>query len=639
MNMDYLASIDGKYFSLHGFVKLVEGTSRDALYNFKNNTLLSLPKEAAAFIKMSSQIKVSSIKTSWSREDRAFMEAGINFLVNLSRKDYGHFSDSVTAAIDPLKLREEHDDGLYKICIDLPLSDSFFSAFLLSKYVAPARKKFGTQHLNVRFINGGTDGADRVLTDMIEILKSLAFHSTEIMVTDDLNHNALSDLLAIPRVHFVLDQTKYVSDQVSASVKSLAKRDNVKVLLEDGERRLESMADLITNPYLFNKKKREHILAGQLYINSQEEVFLHRRGALPLAQGADHQEIGSIITSPGILNSWRTNIDKHRLCGDCEFRYACPLIHYSPYLASSNTDIERCKYDPGSGEWDINDELPDLVEIYRCESKYFDINIYGNKRSVNRRSMSNYIDNVVDRFIEEIAPDMILKEKVGYHYFGPLMSDDSLNPDWYALISNSLAGKIKNGLLRGPQIISSYACHTHEILHALLAGINNAPKFFVSESCATIWGCLRSIEHQSSEYPTSKTKSASLRGRVATNGETEHLARGIIQCDAISGDIVYPVKIERSEVHLITNLYCSLAKPTPTLEELWGITDIADVKYFLYEFGGSFFRWLIDTYGPSKFRDFYSGDQSIASLGIIYDATLEVLESQWARFVQNNETL
>lgn len=118
-----------------------------------------------------------------------------------------------------------------------------------------------------------------------------------------------------------------------------------------------------TSPYFLVKKKTFNINVkknscwyGKLVISEDGSLFPCVFARNEILGNIKETNVKKLLESKKLSQLWNLNMDKIKICSDCEFRYAC--IDCRPLAYSEKKDLyeknPRCLYNPYTGMW-LND--------------------------------------------------------------------------------------------------------------------------------------------------------------------------------------------------------------------------------------------------------------------------------------------
>jgi hypothetical protein len=175
-------------------------------------------------------------------------------------------------------------------------------------------------------------------------------------------------------------------------------------------------------------------------------------------------------------------------------------------------------------------------------------------------------------------------------------------------------------------IRTAYPGHVHEVMHALLLGLNSVPNFFVAEASATLLGTCWGSQADLEETPVFQEE---IRA-VDRNGQRISLDDCLI-CD--NKGLLCGSLRRHNSVHDVARFLVQRKSFRPNLASWFDATNESCLPGSFYQIGGSFFLWLIEVYGAALFRDFYCSRQTASHLQEYFRTGITELENRWLDFL------
>ncbi len=396
----------------------------------------------------------------------------------------------------------------------------------------------------------------------------------------------------------------------STTFASLICSTNCRHNLVDKREKGASTADLDCSKDQYVLLNRGNPYSGNLHIDRNGAVYLHwRTQNVSLGQLVSSTGISDIVRSDNTRSAWSITKDDTPYCSDCELRYCCTnpprietrdrkLFPIRPKNCSHQEESLFAVARRNEAKSGTKDSFTRLFSV-----SGFDFLA----RPEDEHELLAYRSILIEN-IKRMRDVMNLSQVSDYnvqYFFDKSTRDNHFSANSRLTEDNS-----------SQTIRSNQPCHLHEISHALLAVHPVVPCFFVGEATASMFGL------------------------ALRNDEGGNL--GLKTASDLIGP-VWPWLDPRasggaSSFEGITDIFdVSRAYRTAASRKLMPLRDcffIGSPRYappYMYEYGGAFFRFLLETYGCERFKDFYLSGQTVDDLERVYGQSIENLETEHSR--------
>ncbi|HYC89703.1 MAG TPA: hypothetical protein VEO54_10870 [Thermoanaerobaculia bacterium] len=620
-----MTTLSRSYFRLRPYVFLVKGASRGALYDLHRRRIYPIPASAAWVLDRCAEGTVDEMLESIADAgDRAMAR---QYLEQFGEMDFGRYHDDVRTHVPYRHEMPEHFLGrVTTLSIDLRGDENVRAGHPdWNGIVRSARRDHGCRQLTL-FIDDDP-ASEAYAMPLVEAAAALRFHHVEIVFPGDAVSATWEATAARLGLRIAL-QTRPSS--ANATYRRLQEA-RLKVRFSASVEPAPISPRVLTCDHgSFRRLRNVSVHANSLHVDGQGNVFpwaLEKHHLI--GRVTDAASFDRLMRGPELRSAWTFTKDAVEQCRDCEFRYACPQSY------SFRRDPERvgsapanCGYDPATGEWsnDTGESLFDAMPVEdRVErsGRYFDT--VSHASNPLPESYVQLLDEIVDRTVSVLGIEPP-SARIRY-FFYPSPAD--LHREISERDGIHVSGLTEYNAGGAETIIrTGYPGHAHEVVHALLFGINPEPAFFVSEACATIFGACWGTRQDLLDDPA-----LLLEGdvRVTTaDGEDVDVGHSLIYDG--KGLFIGPLRREQS-VHATARHFLAAQGVKPFLHSWFHAVDETGLPRHFYELGGSFFLWLIETRGTELFLEFYRSKQSLRHLEGYYGVDIATLAGEWIAFL------
>lgn len=612
-------------FVLNPFVRHVHGTARAALYDLHRRRIFPIPRSASWVLDRCDEASdVQAVLDSIPDADDRGIAAG--YLDEFSRLDFGRFLDAERAA--PVRAFREASmvasaGHLKWVSIDLRAGPADAVSIDAWMGIITAARRLGPAHQLTVFVDTAARNHDGVAS-LVEHAASLAFHHVEVVFPPDDPDPALAVACRDRGVAACVQDGHGEAGPAPATEVLRNLGVMPRIARSEGPAPVTESA-LVCDHQAFVRLRNGSTHAGSLHIAPCGDVFpwaLERHHRIGRVRDAD--ELEALLRSHALVEAWAHGKDAIQTCRECEFRYACPNSYtFRVEPEDIHSAPTNCLYDPHRGTWRY--ERADACfggssEPIVGTSRYFEVH------ATPARPLPGPYFDALDRAVEHVCDSLGLerpREPMRYLFYPSL---DVLQAD-LAHRGKALAGLTEvSGAGERPVVRTSYPCHIHEIVHALLHAWNPTPRLFVSEACATLFGRARAIGPDLVD-PTGSASGIEIR--------VDGRASRLVLDDVLAFDAVgLPLgPLRNSDVHAIAGWLQEDRRLPLRIEAWFDARDERDMPGYFYEAGGSFFLWLLQTHGQATFRAFYRSGQRQAHFEAFYPGSVATLAGKWREFL------
>ncbi len=651
--------LKGKYFTLNSYVFLIEGKKRGALYDLHQGVIYPLPESAKYVMSMCERhIPIKAILEEISAEEDRQM--ALEYMDKIEQYDFGKYRNSVDGYTKThLNLSPWEERELMALAVELPLApgEDKVTVSQLLDVIKEAKVSCRLSHVNViPSVDIDSQNVHRFMS-FLEKLKELQVQNIEIYLLISEPQETLFEYFVENKdsIKITMEERRITGDIKSKIVDVLLSRgvrvdSNEGLALKVGRlspevlKRHEVSSHIFSTGYGIFRKLRVHdVNANRLYLDKEGIVYpcIHDTG---IKLGNIHDKsIRDIVYSKEVNQLWTLTKDHIEKCKDCEYRYACMNTRtFRQSLEDRTSAPANCPYDPIEGKWLNIDQsissikLKDVSEQNQAqllfnESRYF--RIISHQQRPFPTEYTSILDSVIDEAIQRLGINE-WTQKINYYFYPSTEAMRAeINPG--IDISGEMEVIHQVGKRHIYQISTVFPCHTHEILHAVFHSLNAYGNLFVKEGCATTLGFTRGSEADLNIDKVADLFKSNLVTRMLDKNGTEVKEQNNLmmirdEIGLISGPLRH-YKI----VHEIAAWVLKMRNMAIDMTAVFNINQ----KFFtewIYEVGGSFFLYLLDTYGTQKFCDFYKSAQSPAHFECHFGKSIHDAEIEWKNYVSQN---
>ena len=608
------------YFRLNPYVVHVKGAKRSALYDLHRKRIFPIPQSASYVIDLcqaDGDIQ-TALQPIQSEDDRAVAES---YLQDFARLGFGEISGHPTTHARPFRVdpRDTSRRKLSVLGIELHPRDGQVHAIGPAAWkdiLRVARTEGPAAQLNIFLGKAGCN--PEWTAEILDFVAGLNFHHVEVVVPPGGCGSVIDERLSSGAFALcVSDESPADGAEVSAYVDQLRAQGLRPRKARSALVARITEASMLCDYLSYSRFRHGSLHSGFLHVHADGAVYPWRLETVDrIGQVVDGQGMLSMLRSDALLGHWARSKDDIDTCRDCEFRYACP----NSYTFRSEPDRvgsapSNCLYDPYAGAWSYRRDdacFSAAASVNVEESRLFRI------RSLPERPFPHEYHSMLDTAAVDISDFFGLPlpaAKIGYDFYPTL---EELQRD---LVHR---GEGLSGLteLRAGETIgtvkSSYPCHIHEVVHALLFQLNRTPRFFVSEASATVFGRVR---------VSGRANVIGDEMQIRIEGGGDGLRFDDVVAFDNDGAMIGPP--EGAGVHDVARWLYHERRVSIDVDRFYDAMDERDLPGWFYEIGGSFIRWLIESRGAPLFREFYASGQKRIHFEACYGEPIEALVSQW----------
>lgn len=614
-----------KYFRLSPYVVHVKGARRGALYDLHRKRIFPIPASASYVIDLcqaTGDIEVSLAPIT-EEADRAVAES---YLQDFARLGFAEISPEASSRAQAFRV----DPGdvvkrkLSVLGVELHGRDGqsdTLGADAWMDILRVARRHGPAAQLNV-FL-GAPDQTPDWVPQVLAYAMTLEFHHIEVIVPPGGCGDAIDAFLAGSNLALCVSDENMGASSDVASPDVDAYVGHLRGLgLRPRKARSSAIAriteaSMLCDHLSYSRFRHGSLHSGCLHLHADGAAYPWRLETVDrIGHARDGSGLMALLRSDTLVRHWLRSKDDIDTCRDCEFRYACPNSYTFRSEASRvGSAPANCLYDPYAGAWTYRrDEacFSGASVVLQDESRYFRV------RSLAERPFPKPYLEMLDQAAADIRDLFGLSLgslKIGYDFYPTL---EELQRD-LAHRGDGLSGltELRAGDNIGT-VKSSYPCHIHEVVHALLFQWNKTPRFFVSEASATVFGRVRVAG-------TARAIETDMQVRIE-GADGELSIEDVVVFDN-DGAIVGPPL--DADVHEVARWLHIRRNVSVDIGNFYDAIDERDLPGCFYEIGGSFIRWLIETRGAAVFREFYASGQKRVHFEACYGENLEALTEQW----------
>lgn len=608
------------YFRLNPYVVHVKGARRSALYDLHRKRIFPIPASASYVIDLceGAEDLRTALEPIENEGDRATAESYLHDFVRLG---FGEMSAQRSTHARPYRVdsRDMVRRKLSVLGIELHRREDQRDAIGLDTWkdiLRVARIEGPAAQLNI-FL-GKEDCNPEWTAELLDYVAGLSFHHVEVVVPASGCGAAIDAHLSGSGLAVcVSDEAPEEASEVAACIDRLRAQGLRPRKARSSLVARITEASMLCDYLSYSRFRHGSLHSGFLHVHADGAVYPWRLETVDrIGSVEDGRGLLSMLRSDALLDHWARSKDDVDTCRDCEFRYACPnsyTFRVDPDRVGSAPS--NCLYDPYAGAWSYRRDdacFSSAARINEEESRFFRI------RSLPERPFPEPYLSMLDSAAADICDFIGLSmpgAKVGYDFYPSL---EELQRD-LAHRGEGLSGltELRAGENIG-SVKSSYPCHIHEVVHALLFQLNRTPRFFVSEASATVFGRVR---------VTGPVVGLGDGTRVRIEGGGEGL--GIDDVVAFDNDGAMIGPPPGADVHEAARWLYHERRVSIDVDRFYDATDERDLPGWFYEIGGSFMRWLIESRGAPLFREFYASGQKRVHIEGCYGKPLEALVSEW----------
>ena len=642
--------IKGTYFTLHPYVFLVEGKKRGALYDLHHSVIYPLPEAARYIVSLCEQhIPVTEILERIDDEQNKAM--AVEYMHLLATYDFGKFRNSLKGYVKTYtELPDLDKKELTVLWLELPLN-SGQDDMTLAEYeniVRDARIRTGTTQVVLIPTQTITRSNLKQLLTSVRQIMATQIHNIELQLKPCPPFPQLLSLLKEGEIQVVLNSdssgkakallSKLASEGIRVRISSESAVPLPALNLHQGFQVDESM--FITGYSIFRRLKHLNPNSNRLFISSNGTIHpcIHEKD-ITLGNIRGHR-IEDIVELPEVRGLWHLSKDHIDKCKDCEYRYAC--VNTQLFRENRECYTSRplnCSYNPYEGLWEKKqdkkglfdfpeDAIPGEIRVDR--TRYF--TVYSHEERFFPRDYLELLDKVVDNAIATLSLPTWSHPLTYYYYPSVEVFEKNVRD------GVDLAGKMRVQYHVGNkltyEIHSSYPCHTHEIMHAVLHSIQPQGNYFVQEGAATMlglcWGTTDDLEADTlKELLLKDNVKVTFRNGVKRSMSTNNTFL-VDEKGLISG----PLRKHKS-IHQLAHRFMEHGDSNISLKKLFHLPPKM-YSFGIYELGGSYFNYLLNAHGPEKFRKFYRSPQTIEHLESSFQACSDEIDQKWKKYLRKN---
>lgn len=606
-------------FVLNPYVVRVAGARRAALYDLHRKRIFPIPASAAYVLDL---CRAETVDAAMARiEDAGDREIARGYLAQFAELGFGGFA--ATAPLRELPYRVDRAphriERLQWLSVEWREGDDTLDRDAWAGILRAARAD-GPAHQLTVFLGEG-DALPGWTSAALSGLPALQFHHVEVVLpATGADAEVESAIVAHGfRACVLRQEAAEAASRTLSRLHALGARARLSRVPEHAS---VTEATLLCDHQTYTRLRNGSTHAGSLHLDATGAAFpwaLERTHRIDRVRDGD--SLRALLRSEALRRAWAHGKDAIAVCRDCEFRYAC---QNSYSFRRDPDDIasapSNCLYDPYTGEWAYSREDPCFGGAMRVDvqrSRHFDVH------STSERPLAPEWLDELDRAVDDVVEAIGLqppKARMRYRFYPSMAALQRA----LAHHGTALSGitEIKHG--DGDCVIrTAYPCHIHEIVHALLHQLNKTPKFFVSEACATMFGRARGLRRDNDGGDFDAGGQYQIRGG----------AQGGLRLDDVLAFDENGLVLGRAgaaDVHAIARGMLDAPGAALRISHFYDAVDERDLPGYFYEFGGSFFLWLLQSRGAETFRAFYASGQRRGHIEAFYGRPLEELAGLWA---------
>lgn len=638
----------GIYFTLHPYIFLVKGKKKGALYDLHNSMIYPIPESAKYVISLCEKhIPIKEIFAEIdSIEDK---EMALGYMKQLEEYDFGKFTNKLDSYVKTfLKLPDLEKKDLSVLWIEVPIEplESDLSFGELLNIIQEAKIMLRTTQLGLVPTEKLTTKNISRFIQFFDHLNKIQIQNVEILLIPCKPFKELISLLerGIPRVFFKEQDRHRVEgfvDILAAKGITVNFLKNLSPSQFDWEKHktLQVTENIFSIGYItFRRLRSMNVISNRLFIQRNGDIFPCWHETKNRMGNIKGHSIVAMVESEEVQKIWTLTKDHIEKCKNCEFRYAC--LNSQIFRKSVNkysSQPMNCFYNPDKGEWEKKDVIEKMFHplsisssgsIQINHSKYF--KVYSHKNRPYPRDYLELIDSVIDRTLKELKlTDWTYP--IDYLFY-PSVEDFEKHVERGMDISGKMEVSHQVEKRITYKVYSTYPCHTHEIVHAILHTVQSEGNLFVQESAASIfgvsWGTKSDILKDSLKESLKKNEI-----KIFTrDGEEIQRQDELMFVYDENGLITGHFRTYKS-VHELANWYFKELKSNISIYSLFHLTPTT-YKYWSYEVGGSFFLFLLERFGAEPFLDFYRSCQTPAHFKNTFGIDIQKIEDDWKEYIQ-----